>query len=76
MITTNGTYPWSFDAQIFRSDKLNHGGDIFLWLSDSICSCPIINKSTVLYVLVNVKYVLRASHSRMNILFSFMTSIT
>jgi hypothetical protein len=44
------TYPWPFDTQIFRSGWSSHGGDICIWVSDSICSCPIINKSTVLDV--------------------------
>ena len=27
MITTNGTYPWSFGTQIFRKDWPGDGGD-------------------------------------------------
>jgi hypothetical protein len=29
VITINGTYPWPFDTQIFRSHRLNHGGGAF-----------------------------------------------
>ena len=27
MITTSGTYPWSFVTQILHNDQLSHGGD-------------------------------------------------
>jgi len=27
MLTTNGTYPWSFVTQIFRNYQPSHGGD-------------------------------------------------
>jgi len=27
VFTTNGTYPWSFVTQIFRSDQPSHDGD-------------------------------------------------
>ena len=27
MITTNGTYPWSFVTPIFRNGKPDHGGN-------------------------------------------------
>ena len=27
MLTTSGTYPWSFVTQIFRNDQPSHGGD-------------------------------------------------
>ena len=26
-LSTNGTYPWSFVAQIVHYDQLSHGGD-------------------------------------------------
>ena len=27
LLTTNGTYPWSFVTQIFRNGLQSHGGD-------------------------------------------------
>ena len=27
VLTTSGTYPWSFVAQIVDQDQLSHGGD-------------------------------------------------
>jgi hypothetical protein len=27
MFSTSGTYPWSYETQLFHSGKLTHGGD-------------------------------------------------
>ena len=28
MLTTSGTYPWSFGTQIFHNGQPSHGGDV------------------------------------------------